>query len=438
MVSSNSFSSERFRRLSKEGLFVGLGQAMALVGSIVGVRLLTELLTPTMYGELALGVTVATLVNQVILGPLGCGVTRFYAPAHEEGDLSGYLKAVSGVVSSATGIIILIALLLVAGLWIAGYTQWIGMVVAALIFAVFSGYNSILDGIQNAGRQRSVVAFHQGLGAWARFLVAAGLLAVLGGASTMAMVGYALSVMLVMGSQFVFFRKFIPQNLPQPDKTKNWRADISKYSWPIATWGIFSWAQLASDRWALGLFATTQEVGLYAVLFQLGYYPMSLVTGMGVQFVAPIFYQQAGDASDSSRNAHVNRLSYILVLLALGLTCLGFIIALLFHSTIFKILVGNQYKSISHLFPWMILAGGMAAAAQVCALNLMSQMKTRTMVVAKIITALLGVLFNFMGAYLYGITGIVTAWVLFSILSFCWMILLLGRAVKSQNLSTLL
>ena len=51
---------ERIRRLSKEGAWIVLGQVTAVLGSLASVRLLTELLDPAAYGELALGMTVAT------------------------------------------------------------------------------------------------------------------------------------------------------------------------------------------------------------------------------------------------------------------------------------------------------------------------------------------------------------------------------------------
>ncbi len=418
------FRTERFRRLSKEGFWVVLGQAMAVLGALVGVRLLTELLDPAAYGELALGMTVATLVNQTVLGPLSNGVTRFYAPAQEQGDLGGYLKATRRLVSSATGIIILMILLTVVGLLIAGRTEWIAIAIAALVFAIFSGYNAILSGIQNAARQRSIVALHQGMESWARFLVAAGLMVLLGATSTVAMVGYAVAVILVLGSQTIFFRKIVPKNINTANKERIWQEQIWKYSLPFASWGIFSWAQQASDRWALGLFATTQDVGLYAVLFQLGYYPMAMTSGMATQFLAPIFYQRAGDVSDSQRNANVNKLSWQLTRLSLAVTGVVFLGALLFHTQIFRILVAKEYASVSHLLPWMLLAGGIFAAGQTITLNLMSQMKTQTMMTAKIVTALLGVTLNFAGAYWYGITGIVIAGILFSAAHFFWMAVL--------------
>ena len=57
----------RFRRLSIEGSWIVIGQGAAVAGSLVGVRLMTGLLAPAAYGELALGMTAATLVNQAIL-----------------------------------------------------------------------------------------------------------------------------------------------------------------------------------------------------------------------------------------------------------------------------------------------------------------------------------------------------------------------------------
>ena len=432
MLSIKTLKSERFRRLSKEGFWIVLGQAAAVVGSLVGVRLFTELLDPAAYGELVLGMTVATLVNQTVLGPLGNGVTRFYAPAVEQGDIGGYLNAVRRLAISATGIIVLMILLTVAGLLFAGRTEWITIATAALILAVLSGYNSIFSGIQNAARQRPIVAFHQGMESWARFLVAAALMAWLGATSTVAMVGYAMAAILVLGSQYVYFRKIVLVHITGVDKEKNWQQQIWKYSWPFASWGVFSWAQQVSDRWALGFFATTQEVGLYAVLFQLGYYPISMATSMAMQFLAPIFYQRGGDASDSRRNANVNSLSWRLTWSALSMTGVAFLASLLFHAQIFQVLVAKEYGAVSYLLPWVMLAGGVFAAGQTIALNLMSQMKTHTMMAAKIVTALLGVMLNFSGAYWYGTTGIVIAGVLFSVSYFIWMAALSLRTAADR------
>lgn len=414
----------RFRRLAQEGLWIVIGQAAAVAGVMFGVRVLTELLDPVVYGELALGMTVVLLIGQTLFGPLGNGVARFYAPAMEQDDFGGYLAAVRQLVLAALGIIILMILGTVVTLWIAGQTEWVAITIAAFIFAMLSGCNSILSGIQNAARQRSVVALHQGMDYWARFLVATGIVLWFGATSTAVMVGYAVAINLVLISQFLFFRKIVARRITEVNKEKNWRAQIWTYSWPFLAWGIFTWVHQSSDRWALEHFATIQDVGLYTVLFQLGYYPVSVVAGMATQFLAPIFYQRAGDASDSQRNVHVNYLSWRFTGLALAMTGAVFLVALLFHRQIFRIFVARKYAIVSNLLPWILLSSGIFVAGQSISLNLMSQMKTHTMVMAKIITALVGVILNVAGAYWYGITGVVMASVLFSVTYFLWMILL--------------
>lgn len=410
-----------------EGFWIVTGQALAVIGSLVGVRLLTGLMTPAAYGELALGMTLVMVVNQTVFGPLSGGITRFYAPAAEQGDLGGYLTAVRRLVRSASWVVILLSLTAITGLLLSGRQHWIGITAAAFVFAAISGCNSVLGGIQNAARQRQIVALHQGMESWLRFLVAAGMMALLDANSTVAMMGSAVAMILVLVSQSLFFRKIVADHRTISGEAGSWQENIWTFSWPISIFGVFTWLQLASDRWALKLFATSHDVGLYAVIFQLGYYPMSLATAMAMQLLAPIFYKQAGDASDSMRTAHVNSLSWRLTGFTLGMTGFVFVMAILFHTQIFGFFVATEYFGVSFLLPWMLLSGGIFASGQTLALNMSSQMKNHFMIVPKIVTALFGVLFNVAGAYWYGIKGIVIASCSFSILYFLWMVILSKR-----------
>ncbi len=439
MQRSLDINSERFRRISREGGWIFFGQLMAVCGSLVGIRILTELLSPVAYGELALGLTIAAIVNQIILGPLGGGIIRFYSPSIEQQDFWGYWNAVKKMVLLATGIILILVVISVAGLAFAGQAQWITLTISAFVFAVLSGYCANLSGIQMAARQRSIVAIHQGMDPLLRSLMAAGLLLWLGMTSTVAMIGYAFAALLLLGSQLYFFRRIIVNvNDKKFINTKrDWQNEIWSFSWPIAIFGIFTWMQLASDRWSLQLFSTTQEVGKYVVLYQLGYYPISLIAGMVMQLLLPILYQRAGDATNSLRKRDATKLSWQLVWATLGLTMAMVLAAFLLHKWIFQVLVAQEYRSASYLLPWMILAGGVFASGQALASNLQAQLKTRDMMAAKIVTALLGMAFNIIGAYWYGMTGIVCAWLMFSIVYFLWMIALVhdGRIKEHKILS---
>jgi len=427
----SAINSSRLCRLAKEGVWVLSGQVASILGALMLVRVLTEYLEPEQYGQLALGLTVAGLVNQVVTGGVTAGIGRFYSIAAEKNDLPGYLHASHCLMGFASAAAVAIALVLVAGLLWLGYSQWIGLASAALVFSVLSGYNASLSGIQNAARQRAVVAFHGGLDSWLKILLAVGVILWLGSSSTAVVLGYVLSSLLVTGSQLIFLRRLIRLQDNKPQPFSNWGPQIWAYSWPFSVFGVFTWMQQISDRWALQTFASEHDVGLYAVVFQLGYVPIGLVTGMAMNFLGPILYQRSGSATDRNRNMSVHRIAWRITFAGLLITALVFVLTFLLHEWIFQVLVSTKYHAVSNLLPWMVLAGGIFAAGQMLALKLMSEMKSAVMTTAKIVTAILGVGLNIYGAARFGLQGVVIALVAFSSIYFLWMVWLAQHPPKS-------
>ena len=121
--------------------------------------------------------------------------------------------------------------------------------------------------------------------------------------------------------------------------------------------------------------------------------------------------------------------------MALTITAFAFLIALLASDKIFEIFTADEYRSVSHLLPWVILSGGLFATGQAIALNLMSEMRTRAMVTVKISTAILGVILNFVGAYFYHINGIVIAGLLFSAIYLFWMYALSSKLAPHKDVN---
>jgi O-antigen/teichoic acid export membrane protein len=427
MFAMTAIDSSRLRRLAKEGSWIVIGQIAAVAGALVLVRVLTEYLAPAQYGQLALGLTVAGLVNQVVMGGICAGIGRFYSIATEKQDLGGYLHATRNLLAYATLVVVALGLMLMVSLYWLGYSQWIGLAAAALVFSVLSGYNGTLSGIQNAARQRAIVAFHGGLDAWLKILLAVGVVLWLGATSTAVVIGYVCSSLLITVSQLIFLRRTIPQQHTPIQNRQQWMPQIWTYSLRFCTFGVFTWMQQVSDRWALQAFASTADVGQYAVLFQLGFVPIALITGMGISFLGPILFQRAGDATDHVRNTNVHRLSWRMSHLSLIVTLLGFAITFALHERLFGLLVAAEYRGSSHLLPWVVLAGGMFAAGQMLALKLESEMKLSAMTTAKIVTALIGVLLNVIGAALAGMQGVVGAMAAFSGIYFVWMAVLARR-----------
>lgn len=430
-------TSLRAGRVAWEGGWILLSQIASVSGALALVRVLTEYLAPASYGELALGLTVAALVNQAVFGGLTNGFARFYSIAAEKSDLGGYLRATRRLLAYGTSAVLAGGVLLVLGLLASHRTHWINLAIAVVIFSLFSSYNSALIGIQNAARQRWIVAFHSGLDAWLKIGLAVIAMHVIGVTSTAVVIGYACSSLVVTSSQLLFLRRTIPPSKPsETSEVKAWTKQTWAYSLPFSIWGVFTWMQGASDRWSLQAYGTAAAVGQYAVLYQLGYAPIALVTSLATAVFGPILYQRSGDATNHSRNSDVHKLCWRTAQLSLACTLVGVVIAWSMHGLLFRLLVATKYRETSYLLPWMILAGGLFAASQVFGLKLMSEIRSTEMLTAKIVTALLGTGLCVAGARLAGINGVVSALVIFSATILLWLALL-ARRVTTQRVEEL-
>lgn len=414
----------RTLRLAAEGSWILVGQVAAMIGTLVLVRVLTEHLEPAEYGELALGLTIAVLVNQVVMGAVTNGVGRYYSIAVEQNDLAGFLRAAGRLVGYATVAVGLVGVLLVSSLLWARQNQWIGLAAAMILFSVLSGFNSSLTAIQNAARQRSIVALHMGLDAWLKVGLALGAMLWIGASSAAVVTGYSLSALLVTGSQLIFLRRLLGTRIDTGSsqiEEQPWLKQILCYSWPFSVWGMFTCAQMSSDRWALETFATTSDVGHFAAVYQLGYSSTALAAGMVVTLVGPILYQRSGAGQDRNRNESVHRLAWKITGLLLGVTALAFLCALLAHQWLFELLVASPFRSASVYLPWLVLAGGVFSSGQMLGVKLASEMNTKSQLWPKIGVAIMSVVLNITGAWYSGVSGVVASLVVSSFAYFLWM-----------------
>lgn len=433
-----SINQHRIRRVGAEGAWIVAGQAATVAGSLALVRVLTGCLSPEQYGELALALTLCGLVGQVFTGGLIVSIGRFYSIAAERADLHHYLRASWMCMAKAMLALLGLATSIGIVMGFVGAWPWIGLSMTALLFAGVSGCNSALSSIQNSARQRIVVAAHASVDAWLKFGLVALLLWVLGISATTVLVAFALSAFCITCSQLFFLRRLINQHTQhvQTDTTAQWRREIWAFALPLSTWGIFTWAQQSSDRWALEAFATTAEVGRYSAVFQLGYTPISVASGLLLTLVAPVAYQRARAGFDASATRRARSLLVRLTAGAIGLTLLAAAAAWFFHAWLFTVLVGAEFRSASYLLPWVVMAGGLFSAGQLLSLNSFVELDSRSLLIPKIVTAVFGVACSFAGARYFGSNGVVAGLLGFSVAYLVWILTLARQAPTAPQPKT--
>jgi O-antigen/teichoic acid export membrane protein len=441
----------KFKQYIKESIWVVLGQFVTLVGSLVLVRVITSYLTPNEYGQLALSLTVVGLISQIAMNSVSASIGRFLPVALTRQDLPNFTLASHKILFMTAVLSLAFGLLLSCILWYAHHEDWAILCFLGFTFATISLYNFTANTVQNAVRNRSIVALHTSLETWLKVLFGATTVLMLGATARSALIGYLFAVSLVLLSQWFFLKyTFVNKssigltNTQPTQGASQWQYDIWQFAWPFATWGVFTWAQQVSDLWSLKVFTSTAEVGLYTVIFQLGYAPIILLNTVVQVLLGPILNQKieftknklSSDSEQISSNLltslqnskSVHHTTWVATSLSLVLTTFIFIFVVNTHEWLFSFLVAPEFRSASIYLAYMILAGGFFSAGHMLSLKLISEFNAKSMLAVKIVTSIIGLILNILGASLYGIVGVISSMIILSLYYFFWMAWLTWRS----------
>lgn len=428
------------RSLSKELLIVTFGQIVSVIGSFIGIKILTNYLSPINYGELALGLTISSFFNQIIYGPLTQSVYRFWSTAVEKNRTKELFSAILFLLGGSSSIVFVITFVIYLLISILNFSsQWIALLIAASVFVFISGMSNTLDYIQQATRQRVIVAWHQLLGQWLRPLVIILLFSFFPLSNITAFWGYVLVVIIVFLSQIYFFvaKNKIPGLWKSQNKSKEWMKLLLNYAWPFCVWGIFTWGQLSFDRWSLQIFGYDREVGLYSALIQLGYSPIIILSTIVMQFLTPYVYGIAGDGLNESRLKKATRINIGASIVFLFAVSLVAIICMFINTPVMTLFSSKAYSEVSGYLPLMVFSGGLFSTGQILSISLLSRGETKTLLMPKAVTAILGMAFYFLGAQALGLRGVVFGNVAFSTIYLIWIFALLFKIYYKRSIQTI-
>lgn len=405
----------------KSSVIILAGQFAVAIAGLAMVRVLTEYLSPAEYGYLTLGLTFSLIANQIIFGPLGAGLTRFYATANECNETLSYMQAVVSLTKYASILLLGIAIIGLIGLFWFGVYHWVVLVVLSAIFSLLSGIYGLSNGIFLAKNSQIILTLFQGIEPWCRLVFAVGIMALFGRTSEAALEGYIIGTLITVLFQIIKIIKISPSKAESNIVIKSkWQKNILSYSLPYASWGIFTTLHLSSDRWVLSWAQGQEQVGLYATLYQIGYLPIIMIISVFSQIITPHLYKIAGDGLDQNRLKQVRSVTKRALLVCIGATLIMVLFGWVFHELIYKWFVSEKYASVSYLIPLMIFAAGLFASGQIVTLALQSGVTTAKLMPIKIICALIGVFLNFILGTKFGVLGVVLAQVIFSMIYLSW------------------
>lgn len=425
------FALLKFPKLSQKGLIEAFftigGRILSIFIVIATTKFLTTFLSETAYGQLALYSITATLPSTFFFGPLGQGIMRFFPVAREKNEVGVFHQHYVRLYRRGTTLVIAAGAVASLICCFLAETKWAVACLLIAVFNVFNALNYFQYGLQNAARKRILAL---GLETGDRLLqqsLAIALLLWVSDDPLMVMVGYLLGSLIFMLINKYYYRRSFPETSSvstlQPKGA--YSKEILLYSWPFMVFGVFAWAQNASDRWGLELLQSTESVGQYAVLNQIGFQSLTLIFGSIGYFLIPILFNKAGNLQNKKRVEEANYMNNLFLWFNALLICLLFNLFWFFGQEIILLFSDEKYVKVAHLLPFMVLAGGLFNFGQIYSNRFMLSMQTNLLLVPKILAAVVGCSLNIISAIFYGLPGLAGALILTQmlyvlVLMICW------------------
>lgn len=405
---------ERGLKLRAELFWVIVGQFLGFVGSFIGIKVLTTVMGPKGYGELALGLTIAGLFNMYLYGPLANVVARFFAVYRERGELPVYFGVLKKTHTVLALLLCTLAGIVALVVWPWLGAEWALIALVAILYSVVSGINSSYISLQSAMRQRQVVALHQGADVWLRTGLSILFVYVAGSSGYLALLGYAVGTFLITLSQSIFAKRspelvsYWQVESDNAELIRSSRQEFTKYATSFMFFSGFAAISMYSDRWIVQTLYSLKDVGVYAAISQIAIAPANLLYAMISQLMVPIIFENAGTMTtlQQERKSRQLVLYTCMILGSLSLVMVG--VAIVFHKLIVSLLTASTFSQHSHIL-WIILASNsLLNIGQILSMKGLYFNRPNIYLVPKILQSVACVLFACVLGKQFGLAGV--AW----------------------------
>ncbi|OQX54066.1 MAG: hypothetical protein B5M53_06185 [Candidatus Cloacimonas sp. 4484_209] len=431
---------KKFWILSPEAFWVFIGQAGTAIAGLVGIKLLTHVLTPSEFGKLALANTITAFIGTNLFGPFGQGLTRFWSVSKDRGNLDVFY-AVSNRFAKYTSVVALLAT--IVSFFILNMlknSDWAIWVALSLIIGIPTGLLSLRIGVFTAARQRRRTAILNISNVLLRPLIATILVVLTIAKANVALMGYLLATLFV----FLIAERLYLQNAREAfihNLKSNTRVplfqglgkEILSYSWPFLIWGIFNWIHMSCDRWSLQTFYGSEVVGAFAVVSLLAVYPISFGSGFLINLFRPIAFQRAGDLNKSSSIIDANRILAIMT----GVYVVGTVILIgffaSFHKPLILLISNERFAELSYLLPRLTVAWAFFYLGSILASFGLLANKPQNYIVPKFVSSLIAGGSTFYLSFRFGPEGVVWGLTLAGLVYALWSGRIALNIVKKQE-----
>ncbi|NVN98847.1 MAG: lipopolysaccharide biosynthesis protein [Geobacteraceae bacterium] len=388
------------RRLMTDGAWVSFGQIGSALGALAGVRLLTEYITPAVFGATTLIIGITALALGTLVSPVMQASLKYYPEysGEREAELRASLRSILfRRVGTVAAVITVVTLLISMFSRLDPY-----LILICVLLLILDSMRSYQTTLLNAARKHAAFAMISIGEAWGRPLLAVLAVQSMGADFKTILMAYVATTAGILLLFYVFVRQKDPSMaLPSEPEKETLQHSIRQFALPLVPMSALGWMNGIGDRYLIGALLGLEQAGIYAAVYGLMSRPFQMVSGIVELTLRPLYNQLVADGRESA--AHGLLLKWLSAVALL--TGAGFVGIALFEREIISLLLADKYRSGLSLMLW--IAGGylLLALSDVFVKVCYAYGYTRRILGIQIVGALLSIVSAYAGIKLFGLVG---------------------------------
>jgi O-antigen/teichoic acid export membrane protein len=387
------------KNLLNEAAWSLSGKIISALGTLVGVRLLTEYVHKEIYGKVGLLVAAMTLGMNLFASPITSAAQRFYSDQALRGQVPLLRNTLISLLKWPT--VILGTAILLLMFFARSIPDSVLLTLAFLL--VFQVIYNLEVSLLTAARRQKEVAFLGISQTWLKPGFAVLAIIVLGVSPFSILLGYSIAtggILLLFYLLPVQVEGVSRSSKPlKPDR--NLVNNIFRYSFPLMPLALVSWTSSLSDRYIIGGTLGLGQVGIYAAGYGLISMPFLMVEGIIGQTLRPAYFQSVSSI-DSITGKKILRYHLIMTV---GICGIGVLAVCFFKNLLAQLFLAKEYREATILLPWIAVGISFQVISQIFEGVLIAYKKTLRLLMVHSLGAVISVVSVFLLCSRFGLPG---------------------------------
>ena len=366
------------RHLFGDAFWALFGQLLSACALLAGTRLLTELVTPDVYGQVALLNGFVALGVTLFSYPFICAGMRLLPECRNQWERADLYAVVTRLTKCSTVLAInLLVLGGVMGRYFLHSDFWL-LMLAGILLVVTVRRELGIQLLIGERRQRRA-SLWQTTDSVLRPLLAVALVWWGDQKTECVLLGYLLAS-LVSNSAWSFVQRSKGHEKKRPAITRHFKTEVWIYALPLIPMELIFWVNGLGDRYVIGYLMTAAEVGLYAAIYTIINEAFNRSAMVLLRIFQPAYFQLY--SLNQTREAFKILWIWIASVFALGI--IGVLLLLVTGDWLVSWILAKSYHSAAALMPAIAFGCALHALGTVVSQPLLAKKKTRLLLLGRL------------------------------------------------------